>query len=121
VRYREALKLDAQSEAAQERIHRAVYTLVQQGDAFRDKDDSWRALELYRKADRAMDRKDSDISERVQETERNLKSGMASTQTTIVIYKDDNGRLFVLDEMDKVPARFRDRAVEITPAPSGRP
>jgi len=33
--------------------------------------------------------------------------------SNIVIYKDDRGQLFVLDEMEKVPARYRDRAVEV--------
>jgi hypothetical protein len=32
------------------------------------------------------------------------------------MYKDDSGQLYVLDEMDKVPARYRDRAVEINPS-----
>lgn len=118
VRYRDALRIDPDSLEAQERIRRAIYTLVEQGDGYRDKKDSWRALELYRKADRAAAHKDPEITARVDETERNLKSGMASTQTRIIIYRDDNGQLYVLDEMDKVPARYRDRAIEINPSPN---
>jgi hypothetical protein len=117
VRYREALKVDPHSTEAQERIRRAVYTLVEQGDELRDKKDPWKALELYRKADRAVDHRDPEIAARIDETERNLKAGMASTLTRIVIYRDDNGQLFVLDEIDKVPGRYRDRAIDIQPAP----
>ncbi|MBI2962996.1 MAG: hypothetical protein HYY35_04520 [Deltaproteobacteria bacterium] len=115
VRYREALKVDPDSVETQGRIRRAIYSLVEQGDGYRDRKDNWRALEQYRKADRAAAHKDPEIVARLDETEKMLKSGMASTQTRIVIYRDDNGQLYVLDEMDKVPARYRDRAIEINP------
>jgi Inner membrane component of T3SS, cytoplasmic domain len=115
VRYRSALKLDPESVEAQARIRRAIYTMVDQGDKYRDQRDTWRALEQYRKADRAAEHKDPEITARLEETERVLKSGMAGTLTRIVMYKDDAGQLYVLDEMDKVPARYRDRAVEISP------
>jgi hypothetical protein len=120
VRYRSALAVDPESTEAQERIRRAIYTLVEEGDAYRDKKDSWRALELYRKADRAADHKDPEIVARVDETERMLKAGMASTQTRVIIYRDDNGQLYVLDDMDKVPARYRDRAIDIKPSTNPR-
>jgi hypothetical protein len=118
VRYREALRIDPESTEAQGRIRRAIYTMVEQGDRYRDQRDNWRALEQYRKADRAAEHKDPEIVARLEETEKMLKSGMASTLTRIVMYKDDSGQLFVLDEMDKVPARYRDRAVEISPKPN---
>jgi len=116
VRYRAALKIDPESAEAQGRIRRAIYTMVDQGDKYRDQRDNWRALEQYRKADRAAEHKDPEIIARLEETEKVLKSGMASTTTRIVMYKDDAGQLYVLDEMDKVPARYRDRAVEINPS-----
>jgi hypothetical protein len=43
---------------------------------------------------------------------------MAGTNVKLVIYKDDKGQLFVLDDMDKVPARYKDRALEVNPAQS---
>jgi hypothetical protein len=40
---------------------------------------------------------------------------MAGSDTLLIIYKDDNGRTVVLDDMDKVPARYRDRALTVQP------
>jgi tetratricopeptide (TPR) repeat protein len=123
-RYEEALKLDPENAGVQERIRRAVFHYVQIGDDFRDKGDNWRALEQYRKGQRAAQRaglKDADVTARVTEVEKVLKSGMASSQNYLILYKDDRGQLHVLDEMEKVPAKYRDRAVEVQPAPTPPP
>lgn len=117
-KYREALKVDPESPLAQARVQRAVYYYVQKGDDLRDRGDSWAALENYRKASRATQGRDDEVEKRVAEVEGQLRSGMSGTNVKLVIYKDDRGQLFVLDDMDKVPARYRDRAVEVNPAPS---
>ncbi|MGH7804806.1 MAG: hypothetical protein ACREQJ_10700, partial [Candidatus Binatia bacterium] len=115
VKYREALKVDPESREARERAHRAIYYYVEKGDEFREKEDLWRALENYRKALRAAET-DPDIEARVADTEARLRSLMSGTTTDIVMYKDDRGQLFVLDDKDKVPARYRDRMVEVKTA-----
>ena len=115
VKYREALKVDPESSEARERAHRAIYYYVEKGDEFREKEDLWRALENYRKALRAAE-KDPDVEARVADTEARLRSLMSGSTTDIVMYKDDRGQLFVLDDKDKVPARYRDRMVEVKTA-----
>ena len=42
---------------------------------------------------------------------------MAGTDSQLIIYKDDNGRTVVLDDMDKVPSKYRDRALTVQPQP----
>ena len=116
-KYREALKVDPESAEAQQRVEKAANYWVQRGDELRDKGDSWSALENYRKASRATLGKDETIEKRIVELEGQLRSGMAGTSTKLVIYRDDKGQLFVLDDMEKVPSRYRDRAVEVNPAP----
>jgi len=113
--YREALKVDDQSPLARAAVAKAIGYYVDNGDKLRESGDAWKALEQYRKASRASEAKDPDIEARVRETETQLRSGMAATGTYLVIYKDDRGQVVVLDDMDKVPARYRDRAVEIRP------
>jgi tetratricopeptide (TPR) repeat protein len=118
VKYREALKVDPESADARDRERRAIYSYVGKGDEFREKDDLWRALENYRIALRAAG-KDPDIEARVQDTEARLRSLMSGTSTDIVMYKDDRGQLFVLDDKDKVPAKYKDRMVEVKAAQQG--
>jgi hypothetical protein len=113
--YREALKVDDQSPLARAAVAKGIGYYVDNGDKLRESGDTWKALEQYRKASRASEGKDPDIEARVRETETVLKSGMGATGTYLVMYKDDRGQVVVLDEMDKVPARYRDRAVEIRP------
>jgi hypothetical protein len=113
VKYREALQVDPESSEAKERIHKAVYYYVARGDDFREKDNLWLALENYRKASRAAGGADADVEARVHDTEARLRSVMGGAGTNLVIYKDDRGQLVVFDDMDKVPARYRDRAVEV--------
>lgn len=117
VHYRSALKIDPLSPVARDRVQKALGYYVDRGDQARDAGDPWVALENYRKASRAAEGKDPDIEARVRETESHLKSGMAGTDTLLIMYKDDNGRTVVLDDMDKVPARYRDRALAVQPAP----
>lgn len=119
--YRQALEVDPQNDAAKDRVRQAVYEYVRRGDAARDKDDLWLALENYRKGARAAGGEDPEIEGRVRETEGRLRSGLAGVGTNLVLYKDERGRLFVLDDMEKVPARYRDRAVTVTAsdAPAG--
>jgi len=118
-KYREALKIYPESQLAQERVQKAVNYYVQRGDELRDKNDLWAALENYRKASRAIDGRDEEVQKRVRELEAQLRAGMAGTSVKLVIYKDERGQLFVLDDMDKVPARYKDRAIEVLPAKSG--
>ncbi len=121
-KYREALKIYPESSVAQERVQKAVDYYVAKGDELRDKNDLWAALESYRKASRATSGKDQEVERRIQELERQLRSGMAGSTVKLVLYRDERGQLFVLDDMDKVPARYRDRAVEVQPVapkPSG--
>jgi hypothetical protein len=123
VYYQQALEVDKESPEARERVQRAIYHHVQQGDALRDRNDRWRALEQYRKAARAAANaglQADDILARVQDTESSLRAGMTSTGGYMVIYRDDRGQLFMLDELEKVPARYRDRAVEVKPEPAPR-
>ena len=82
----------------------------------RSKNELWPALENYRKASRATDGRDEEVEKRMHDLEGQLKAGMAGTNVKLVIYKDDKGQLFVLDDMDKVPARYKDRALEVNPA-----
>ena len=116
VKYREALKVDPESALAQARVQKAVGYYVQKGDDLRDKNELWPALENYRKASRATDGRDEEVEKRMHDLEGQLKAGMAGTNVKLVIYKDDKGQLFVLDDMDKVPARYKDRALEVNPA-----
>ncbi len=116
VRYRQALQVDPESAAARDRVQKAVRYYVDRGDRFRAGNDLWSALENFRKASRAAAGSDPEIENRVREVEAHLRSGMASTGTRLILYKDDRGQLFVLDEMDKVPSRYRDRAVVVEPA-----
>ena len=118
-KYREALKIYPDSPLAQERVQRATNYYVQRGDELRDKNDLWGALEDYRKASRAADGRDEEVQKRVRELEAQLRAGMAGTSVKLVIYKDERGQLFVLDDMDKVPARYKDRAIEVLPAKGG--
>jgi tetratricopeptide (TPR) repeat protein len=118
-KYREALKIYPESQLAQERVQKAANYYVQRGDELRDKNDLWAALEDYRKASRAADGKDEEVQKRVRELEAQLRSGMAGTSVKLVIYKDERGQLFVLDDMDKVPARYKDRAIEVLPVKGG--
>jgi tetratricopeptide (TPR) repeat protein len=118
-KYREALKVDPESTIAQQRVQKAAYYYVQKGDELRDKDD-WSALEDYRKAERATDGKDEEIERRVHELEAKLKSGFAGTNVRLVIYRDDRGQQVVLDDLDKVPARYKDRALVVDPLPPKR-
>ncbi len=113
--YREALKVDDQSPLARAAVAKGIGYYVDNGDKLRESGDAWKALEQYRKASRASEGADPEIEARVRETETVLKSGMGATGTYLVMYKDDRGQVVVLDEMDKVPARYRDRAVEIRP------
>jgi len=115
VKYREALAVDSESALAKEKVQRALDWHVTRGDGFRDRDQPWHALEEYRKASRATEGRDPHVEARVRETEARLKSGMTSTSSTLVMYQDDRGQLYVLDEMEKVPARYRDRAVVVQP------
>ena len=115
VKYREALAIDPESREALERERKAIYYYVEKGDELREKDDLWRALENYRKAARASE-KNPDIAARVKDAEARLRSLMSGTSTDIVMYKDDRGQLFVLDDKNKVPARYKDRMVEVTAA-----
>jgi len=115
-KYREALKIYPESQLAQDRVQKAVNYYVVRGDELRDKNDLWAALENYRKASRATNGKEDEVERRIKELERQLKSGMAGTTVKLVLYRDEKGQLFVLDDMDKVPARYRDRAVEVQPA-----
>ena len=115
-KYREALKIFPESQIAQERVQKASNYYVVRGDELRDKNDLWAALENYRKASRATNGKEDEVERRIKELERQLKSGMAGTTVKLVLYRDEKGQLFVLDDMDKVPARYRDRAVEVQPA-----
>ena len=115
LRYREALKIDPLNPAARDRVQKALSYYVDRGDQARDGGDLWVALENYRKASRAAEGQDPDIEARLRETEAHLKAGMAGTDTLLIIYKDDNGRTVVLDDMDKVPARYRDRALTVQP------
>jgi len=117
-KYREALKVYPGSTLAQERVQRAVNYYVARGDELRDKNDPWAAIENYRKASRATGGKEEDVERRIREIEGQLRSGMAGTSVKLVIYRDERGQLFVLDDMDKVPSRYRDRAVEVLPAQS---
>lgn len=119
-RYRDALRVDPDSKAAHDRVQRAIQFYVDRGDRFRESDDPWAALENYRKGLRAAGGNDPEIQSRVRETEARLRSGMASTGTRLILYKDERGHLFVLDEMDKVPSRYRDRAVVVEPAGTGK-
>lgn len=114
-RYRDALKVDPASELAKGRVERAIAYYVERGDQFRERDDPWRALENYRKASRAAEGTDPQIDSRVREMETRLQAGMSSSTARLVLYKDDRGQLFVLDELEKVPARYRDRAVVVEP------
>ncbi len=116
-KYREALKVYPESSLAQERVARAANYYVERGDELRDKGDSWGALENYRKASRASQGREELVEKRVQDLEAQLRSGMAGTNVKLVIYKDEKGQLFVLDDADKVPAKYKDRAVEVNPAP----
>jgi hypothetical protein len=116
-KYREALKIYPESQLAQDRVQKAINYYVVRGDELRDKNDSWAALENYRKASRATGGKQEEVERRIQEIERQLRSGMAGTTVKLVLYRDERGQLFVLDDMDKVPARYRDRAVEVQPPP----
>ena len=121
VYYQQALEVDPESPEARERVKRAIYHHVQRGDDFRDQNDRWRALEQYRKAARASATaglEADDILARVRDTEASLRAGMTSTGGYMVIYRDDRGQLFMLDELEKVPARYRDRAVEVKPEPA---
>jgi hypothetical protein len=118
-KYRQALKIYPESQLAQERVQKAVYYYVQRGDELRDKNDPWAALENYRKASRATDGRDEEVQKRIRELETQLRAGMAGTSVKLVIYKDERGQLFVLDDMDKVPARYKDRAIEVLPAKGG--
>jgi type III secretion system (T3SS) inner membrane Yop/YscD-like protein len=120
IRYREALKIDPLSTVAQEKVHKALAYYVDRGDEAREKGDLWTALENYRKASRAAEGKDPDIEARLHEVERTLTAGM-STDIPLIMYKDDNGRTVVLDEIDKVPARYRDRALTVQPRAAARP
>jgi hypothetical protein len=113
VKYRQALQVDPESSEAKERVHKAIYYYVARGDEFREKEDLWLALENYRKASRAAGSTDADVEARVHDTEARLRSVMGGVGTNLVVYKDDRGQLFVLDDIDKVPARYRDRAVEV--------
>ncbi len=117
IHYREALKIDPMSDVAQERMNKALSHYVEKGDDARDKGDLWVALENYRKASRAAEGRNPDIEARLNETETHLKAGMAGTDSQLIIYKDDSGRTVVLDDMDKVPARYRDRALTVQPQP----
>jgi hypothetical protein len=117
-KYQEALKIDPQSSLAQERVQKAINFYVARGDEFRDKNDLWAALENYRKASRATGGREEDVERRIHEVEGQLRSGMAGTSVKLVIYRDEKGQLFVLDDIDKVPARYRDRTVEVLPAPA---
>lgn len=114
-KYREALRVYPESQLAQERVARAANYYVERGDELRDKGDPWAALENYRKASRATQGKEELVEKRVQEMEGQLRSGMAGTNVKLIIYKDEKGQLFVLDDMDKVPAKYKDRAVEVNP------
>src|SRR2546421_506711 len=115
-KFNEALALDPESALAQARVQKAVGYYVQKGDDLRDKNELWPALENYRKASRATDGRDEEVEKRMHDLEGQLKAGMAGTNVKLVIYKDDKGQLFVLDDMDKVPARYKDRALEVNPA-----
>jgi tetratricopeptide (TPR) repeat protein len=114
--YREALKVDDQSPLARAAIAKGIGYYVDNGDKLRESGDDWKALEQYRKASRASEGKEPEVEARVRETETILRSGMGATGTYLVMYKDDRGQVVVLDEMEKVPARYRDRAVEIRPS-----
>lgn len=114
-KYQEALRIDPQSSLAQERVQKAINFYVARGDELRDKNDLWAALENYRKASRATGGKEEDVERRIHEVEGQLRSGMAGTSVKLVIYRDEKGQLFVLDDIDKVPSRYRDRAVEVLP------
>jgi type III secretion system (T3SS) inner membrane Yop/YscD-like protein len=117
VYYREALKRDPQSALAREKEQKAIYYYVDNGDKFRDAGDLWKALEQYRKASRTTEGKDTEIEARVRETETQLRGG-TTTDSYLVIYKDERGQTVVFDDMSKVPARYRDRAVEVRPGDS---
>ncbi len=118
-KYRAALKVDPESTVAKERVQKAVYYYVQKGDELRDKDD-WSALENYRKAARATEGNDEEVERRMREVEGKLKSGWVGTNVKLVIYKDERGQSVVLDDLDKVPARYKDRAIEVSPVPPKR-
>jgi tetratricopeptide (TPR) repeat protein len=115
-KYQQALKIDPQSSLAQERVQKAINFYILRGDELRDKNDLWAALENYRKASRATGGREEDVERRIHEVEGQLRSGMAGTSVKLVIYRDEKGQLFVLDDIDKVPARYRDRVVEVQPA-----
>ncbi|MEA2627484.1 MAG: eukaryotic-like serine/threonine-protein kinase [Candidatus Binatota bacterium] len=120
VHYRQALAIDPESAPAKQREDRVVAYYVDRGDAARERDDPWAALENYRKASRVTGGKDPEVESRVREIETRLSAGMAGTGATLIMYKDERGHLFVFDDMDKVPSRYRDRAVTVKPsAPSG--
>src|SRR5206468_2500975 len=106
-------KRDPQSMLAREKEQKAIYYYVDNGDKFRDAGDLWKALEQYRKASRTTESKDPEIEARVRETETQLRGGIAATDSYLVIYKDERGQTVVFDDMSKVPARYRDRAVEV--------
>jgi tetratricopeptide (TPR) repeat protein len=120
LRYREALSIDPSSTIARDRIQKALQFYVEKGDHARDSGDSWVALENYRKASRAAEGKDPNVEARVRETESHLKAGMAGSDSMLIIYKDENGRTVVLDDADKIPARYRDRAIVIAPSTQNR-
>ncbi len=113
--YREALKVDDQSILAKAAISKAIQYYIDNGDRLREAGDSWKALDQYRKGSRASGGQDQEIEARVRETEVQLRSGMAATDAFLVMYRDDRGQVVVLDDLEKVPARYRDRAVEIRP------
>jgi type III secretion system (T3SS) inner membrane Yop/YscD-like protein len=119
-RYRDALKVDPESTVARERVDRAFQYYIDRGDQAREGGDPWTALENYRKASRAAEGKNEDIEARVRETETRLKAGMAGTDTPLVIYRDEKGQTVVVDDIDKVPARYRDRAVTVLPIEPGK-
>jgi tetratricopeptide (TPR) repeat protein len=118
--YREALKRDPQSALAREKEQKAIYYYVDNGDKLRDAGDLWKALEQYRKASRTIEGKDAEIEARVRETENQLRGGLGATDSYLVMYKDDRGQTVVFDDLTKVPARYRDRAIEVRPGDNSK-
>jgi hypothetical protein len=116
VHYRQALAIDPESAPAKQRVDRVVAYYVDRGNAARERDDPWAALENYRKASRVTGGKEPEVESRVREIETRLSAGMAGSGATLIMYKDERGHLFVVDDMDKVPARYRDRAVTVKPS-----
>jgi hypothetical protein len=118
-RYREAQKIDPESATAKERIDRVIRRYLDLGDAALDRDDQWAALESYRKASRAMGGTEESIQARIQDVEARIRSRYGSGDTLMIVYKDERGKLVVVDDKAKVPPRYLDRAVEIQPGAGG--